>query len=165
MASHGLMISDRSINFNCIFFCIEHGVKCEYTGILIVNMILRIFDFIYLWTLAWDVWKLTAEDDVVISTSRASEGAGTSVLGIAVGLWALPLEEFRIVRGRAAVEVGACAAVLRRIESSTSTLASLGYFQFWRADGIYVAGACYFFAIRVGERDIEAINERDIIEV
>ena len=74
---------------------------------------------------------LTAEDDVVIrSTRRAGEGAGGIVLGIAVRLWALPLEEFRIVAGRAVVQVGACAAVLRRIESSTSTPASTRYFQF-----------------------------------
>jgi len=112
---------------------------------------------------------LTAEDDVVISTCWASEGAGTIILGIAVRLWALLLEEHRIIRGRAGVEVGACAAVLRLIESSTSTFASIGYFQLWRADGIYVAVACYFFAIGVGgsygERDIESINERDIKEV
>ena len=74
---------------------------------------------------------LTAEDDVVIrSTSSTGEGASGIVLGIAVRLWALPLEEFRIVAGRAVVQVGACTAVLRRIESSTSTPASTRYFQF-----------------------------------
>jgi len=45
---------------------------------------------------------LTAEDYVVISTRRAGEGASGIVLGIAVGLWALLLEELGIV-GRTAV--------------------------------------------------------------
>lgn len=112
---------------------------------------------------------LTAEDNFVITTSRASESAGTIILRIAVRLRALPLEEFGIVCERAVVQEGARAAVLRRIESNTSALASTGYFQLRRADGIYVAGASDFFAVGVGrnygERYIEAINERDIIVV
>lgn len=71
---------------------------------------------------------LTAEDDVVISTRRAGEGASGIVFGIAVRLWAFLLEEFGIVCGRAVVEVGSRAAVLRRIESSTSTFATISYF-------------------------------------
>jgi hypothetical protein len=91
---------------------------------------------------------LTAEDYVVISTRRAGEGASGIVLGIAVGLWALLLEELGIVSGTAVVQVIPRAAVLRGIELRTSTLASISYFQFCRADGIYVAGAAYHFALR-----------------
>ena len=58
---------------------------------------------------------------------------------------------------------------MRGIESSTSTLASIGYFQFCWALGSYVTAACLSFAVRVGrsygEREIEAINERDVIEI
>jgi len=112
---------------------------------------------------------LTAEDDVVVTTRRAGEGASSIVLGIAVRLWALPLEEFGIIWGRAVVEVGARAAVFRLIESSASTFAPISYFQFWRADCIYVAAASYFLAIRIGrssrKRDIETINQRDVIEI
>jgi hypothetical protein len=89
---------------------------------------------------------LTAEDYVVISTRRAGEGASGIVLGIAVGLWALLLEELGIVSGTAVVQVIPRAAVLRGIELRTSTLASISYFQFCRADGIYIAGATYYFA-------------------
>jgi len=89
---------------------------------------------------------LTAEDDVVISTRRAGEGASGIVLGIAVGLWALLLEELGIVSGTAVVQVIPRAAVLRGIELRTSTLASISYFQFCRAGGIYIAGATYYFA-------------------
>lgn len=71
---------------------------------------------------------LTAEDDVVITTRRAGEGATGIVFGIAVSLWALLLEEFRIVCRRAVVQVGSRAAVLRGIESSTGTFAPVSYF-------------------------------------
>jgi hypothetical protein len=92
---------------------------------------------------------LTAEDDVVISTRRAGEGASGIVLGIAVGLWALLLEELGIVSGTAVVQVIPRAAVLRGIELRTSTLASISYFQFCRANSIYIAGATYYFAVGV----------------
>lgn len=73
---------------------------------------------------------LTTEDDVVISTTRAGGGASSIVLGIAVCLWALLLEEFGIVGGRTVVAVGSRAAVLRLIESSASTFAPIPYSQF-----------------------------------
>ena len=59
--------------------------------------------------------------------------------------------------------------ILRGIESSTRTIASIGYFQFCWALGSYVTAACLSFAVRVGrsygEREIESINERDVIEI
>jgi len=73
---------------------------------------------------------LTAEDDVVISTTSASEDASDIVIGIAVRLWALRLEESGIVTRRALVLVLVRAAVVRLTESNTSTFAPIPYFQF-----------------------------------
>jgi len=74
-----------------------------------------------------------AEDDFIVRASRASEGAGCVVFCIAVGLWAFPLEETRIISGRAIVQKRARAAILRCIESNAGALASVGHPQFCRA--------------------------------
>jgi len=111
---------------------------------------------------------LTAEDDVIISTRRAGEDASGIVLGIAVRLWALPLEEFGIVIGNTVVVcVGSRAAVLRGIQLRTRTVASICYFQFCRAGSNYVVRATYFLTVRrsCSERDIETFNQRHVIEV
>lgn len=112
---------------------------------------------------------LRAEGDVIISTRRASEGASIIIFRITVGLWALSLEKLGIAGRRAVVDVVPRAAVLRGVQSDTSTVASIIDFQICRAGGSYVAAAarCRAASVRgsYGEREIEAINERDVIGI
>lgn len=110
-----------------------------------------------------------AEDDFIVSASRASEGAGRVVFCIAVRLRAFLLEETRVIRGRAIFQKRSSTAILRRIESNAGALASVGHLQFCGALGIYVAAADTFCALTVRRYDrhwqVESIDERDVIEV
>ncbi|KAK8444498.1 hypothetical protein SEVIR_9G146801v4 [Setaria viridis] len=67
-----------------------------------------------------------AEDDVVVGSAGASVGARRVVLGVAVGVRALPLEEPRVVGGPAGVLLRPRAAVLVRLEHRARVVAAAG---------------------------------------
>ena len=117
-----------------------------------------------------------AEDDAVASAGRAGEGAGPVVVGVAVGLRALVLEELRVparpapVRGpvipAAAVLVGA----ERQARAPAPHRAAIGrpHRQLRRARRVDV-GAARHRRAAAGRRDleghVEAVDVADVVEV
>jgi hypothetical protein len=112
-----------------------------------------------------------AEDDLVVGSGGAGEGAGGVILGVAVRVGALPLEVPGVVGRVAVVGRRADAAVLVLLEHGARVVAHAVLPQLGRAARVHVHGAARAAAApgpAVGEEahgHVEAVDEGDVEEV